>query len=215
MPYFYLSNYQLNAIETPVDQQKKELSSLLQETDEKDERYYLWKATIHKQDFNFNQALLTYDSLIGTYPNSVLGYFNKANTQLDLLELLLKLEDGAGQFIDIGAVQEQQGLKDVETINLKLQSIESLYEKALQINPKFYYAWYNLAIVRAEQRNFKGAIKAYTQAIKLKTDFKEAYLNRGLTYLFLKQQKQACLDLQQAANYGLSNGPLIYNKYCD
>ena len=133
---------------------------------------------------------------------------------LDLLELLLKLETGNGEFINAGDEYESTELKDVETVNIRLKEIENLYKKAIDLEPDFYLSWFNMAIVLAEQRDFQGSLEAYTKAIKINEDFKEAYLNRGLNYLFLDNPKKACSDLSKAGELGLSEAYKIIKKYC-
>lgn len=213
LPYFYVTNFLLNENNEPVSNRKKEYNTWLNDN-QKDERAYLWQATNYKQDFDFNNAIATYDTMIENYPNAALAYFNKANTMLDLLELLLKLETGKGDFIDAGEEIKAQELKDMETLNLKLSEIEQLYDKAISLEPGFYYAWFNKAIVLAEQREFERSVDAYTKAIKINEEFKEAYLNRGLSYLFLDNPKKACNDLSKAGELGMNEAYNIIKKYC-
>ncbi len=214
-PYFYASNYLLNEPTPNIQSQKEALNEYLKSSSgTKDERYYLWKATNYKAEFDFNQAIATYDSLIAQYPKSALGYFNKANTMLDLLELLLKLETGNGAFIDVGEEYQSTGLKSMETVNIRLKEIELLYERSIELEPEFYYAWFNKAIVLAEQKEFDASVDAYTKAIKINNEFKEAYLNRGLSYLFLENPKKACNDLSKAGELGLVEAYQIIKKYC-
>ncbi len=213
-PFFYVSNYLLNEKTPEVSYQQSTLKKNLDAKGVKDERHYLWQATNYKAEFDFNNAIATYDTLILTNPNSALAYFNKANTMLDLLELLLKLEAGNGDFINVGDDYKTSDLKDVETVNIRLKEIEDLYEKAIKLEPEFYYAWFNKAIVMAEQRDFDGSIDAYSKAIKINEEFKEAYLNRGLSYLFLENAKKACNDLSKAGELGISDAYKIIKKYC-
>ena len=214
-PFFYISNYLLNEnVPTAEEQMAIYQSQYSAKEQIKDDRFYLWQATIYKSEFDFNNAIATYDTLLINNPNSALAYFNKANAMLDLLELLLKLETGNGQFINAGDEYHSIELKDVETVNIRLKEIEKLYEKAIDLEPDFYLAWFNMAIVLAEQRDFQGSLEAYTKAIKINEDFKEAYLNRGLNYLFLDNPKKACSDLSKAGELGISEAYKIIKKYC-
>ncbi|MDA9968065.1 tetratricopeptide repeat protein [Salibacteraceae bacterium] len=214
-PFFYITNYLLNEnVPTAEEQFAVYNKKSLDIGNSKDDRFYLWQAMIYKSEFDFNNAIATYDTLLTKNPNSALAYFNKANAMLDLLELLLKLETGNGEFINAGDEYKSIELKDVETVNLRLKEIENLYEKAIELESDFYLAWFNKAIVLGEQRDFQGSLEAYSKAIKINEDFKEAYLNRGLNYLFLDNPKKACSDLSKAGELGLSEAYKIIKKYC-
>jgi hypothetical protein len=54
----------------------------------------------------------------------------------------------------------------------------------------------------------------YTKAIERQDDFAEAYYNRGLTYIYLEDNRQACRDLSRAGELGLKKAYRVINKYC-
>ncbi|UTW61567.1 tetratricopeptide repeat protein [bacterium SCSIO 12741] len=217
LPYFYVTHHMQDVPEGQPELRKEALENLTQpETDElKAQRTLLWKAIWYHSTFDFNQSLASYDSLIAAHPDFYLAYFNRGNTMLDLLELLLKLDAGEGAFIDVGDEITPVQLKDVQTVKLQLAQIEEMYQKTLELQPDFYYAWFNIGIVRAEQGNFNGAVEAYSKAIKVNPEFKEAYYNRALTYLYLKSNKKACNDLSRAGELGMHDAYSILKKYCN
>ena len=56
------------------------------------------------------------------------------------------------------------------------------YREAININPKFAQAYFNLGIVHSESRDYDNAIKTYKLAINIKPDFFEAHNNLGLAF---------------------------------
>ncbi|MBD2441177.1 tetratricopeptide repeat protein [Nostoc sp. FACHB-110] len=56
----------------------------------------------------------------------------------------------------------------------------------------------NAGVERYEVRDFKGAIKEYTQAIRIKPDYAKAYTNRGAARAELKDFEGAIKDHTQA-----------------
>ncbi|MGB0402564.1 MAG: tetratricopeptide repeat protein [Salibacteraceae bacterium] len=205
-PFFYLSTPLLNT-GNQVFSSKKD-SSLTSEYE------FLHEAIVLKSEFDFNASIATYNSLIFKYPDFSFGYFNKASTMLDLLELMLKLEAGTGKFMKLGEEFSAIQLSDVQTLNVQLDEIEKLYLKSLEIDPEFYFTWFNIGIVRAEKRDFEGSIDAYNNAIKINPEFAEAYYNKGLTYLYLKNNKRACNELSKAGELGIKDAYLVMKKYC-
>jgi tetratricopeptide (TPR) repeat protein len=54
----------------------------------------------------------------------------------------------------------------------------AFYEKALEIKPDYYEAYYGIGVAYASSNKFKEAIKAYKKAIEIKPSHK-AYYNMG------------------------------------
>ncbi len=65
------------------------------------------------------------------------------------------------------------------------------------------YLYYNRGNVYVEQHNLTHAIEDYTRAIRLDPNLAEAYYNRGLAHLALKQDAEATSDLSKAGELGL------------
>jgi tetratricopeptide (TPR) repeat protein len=188
----------------------------LKKTSASTPHYWLNKATLYKAQYDFNAALEIYDTLISKYPDFALGYFNKASTMYDLLEMLLRMNNMQGTVSQAGMAKNPQSpaLKDVETTNLQLKEVENLLIRSVQIDPDFYYAWFNLALIKTEQKEYEPALDCYTKAIKVNNDFVEAYYNRGLTYLYLENTRKACQDLSKAGELGLNDAYEVIKIYC-
>jgi tetratricopeptide (TPR) repeat protein len=63
--------------------------------------------------------------------------------------------------------------------------------------------WFDRANILVEQKDYRNAIASYTKAIELENDFAEAFFNRGLTYIYLGENKQGIADLSKAGELGL------------
>ena len=88
------------------------------------------------------------------------------------------------------------------------------YDKVIELDKNFPYAYYNSSYVKCLAGEFDGAIENLTQAIELEPYFAEAYFNRGLTYLYIENTKQGCVDLSRAGELGLSDAYNIILRYC-
>lgn len=74
---------------------------------------------------------------------------------------------------------------------------------AIALAPKFAYAYYNRALIYAEQGDKKGAIKDYTMAIELQPTMADAYFNRGLLLLSEGKIAEGTKDLSKAGELGI------------
>jgi hypothetical protein len=52
-------------------------------------------------------------------------------------------------------------------------------------------------------------------AIKIEPDMAEAYYNRALTLLYLKEEKLACKDLSKAGELGVKEAYSVIKRYCN
>jgi len=56
------------------------------------------------------------------------------------------------------------------------------YNKAIELDPKFYEAYINRGNTYSQTHLFDKAIDDYTQAIEINTGFAPTYTNRGLAF---------------------------------
>ncbi len=84
-----------------------------------------------------------------------------------------------------------------------LQEAINDYDKALQLNPRLVYAWFNKGNIFYGVGDFTSAMQCYSEALKIDPEFGEAYFNRGLSYLRGGNRNQAFTDLSKAGELGV------------
>jgi len=73
-----------------------------------------------------------------------------------------------------------------------------IFKKILEIEPKNYKALYNLGIAYFNLGQIENALKAYNNAITIKTDYKHCYYNIGLIYETKENLKKALMYYEKA-----------------
>ena len=86
--------------------------------------------------------------------------------------------------------------------------------KAVEIKPKFPWAFDEIGLVKVKLKDYKGAIKAYDMAIKVWPNFAGAYLNRANARLKIGDKTGGCADLNKANELGISSASDLIKKYC-
>ena len=86
--------------------------------------------------------------------------------------------------------------------------------KAIELNPKFGFAYYNRANVKCMLKDYTGAIADYTKSIETGPETPEAYYNRGLTLIYLQDTEKGCLDMGKAGELGIIEAYPVIKKYC-
>ena len=94
------------------------------------------------------------------------------------------------------------------------EAIEDM-EEAAQIVPDIPYIHYNLGNLHTLSSQLIAAIEDYDRAIKLYPYMGDAYFNRGLVLIYLKDKEKGCIDLSRAGELGVSDAYSVISKYCE
>lgn len=85
----------------------------------------------------------------------------------------------------------------------EMAAIVADYDKALELNPRLVFAWFNKGNVYYEAGDYTSALQCYSEALRLDPDLGPAYYNRGITYLHAGNKRQAFADLSKAGELGV------------
>jgi tetratricopeptide (TPR) repeat protein len=78
--------------------------------------------------------------------------------------------------------------------------------------PYIYYNLGNLYCLAAEHIH---SLENYTKAIELYPYMGDAYFNRGLVLIYLKDKEKGCIDLSRAGELGVQDAYSVIKKYCE
>ncbi len=88
-------------------------------------------------------------------------------------------------------------------------------EAAAAVLPSFPYIQFNLGNLYCMSSRFVQAIESYDRAIKLYPWMGDAYFNRGLVLIYLKDKEKGCIDLSRAGELGVEGAYNVISRYCD
>ncbi len=88
------------------------------------------------------------------------------------------------------------------------------YDSLVRHYPALPCLYYNRANLKTALRKFQRAIDDYSHAIELDKNLAEAYFNRALVLLYLKENKLACKDLSKAGELGIEESYSIIKRFC-
>jgi len=164
---------------------------------------------------NYNMAIDDYDKAINLDGRNVLAYFSRANTMNKRVDFIRKpgiLPEPTT--LNISGSKAAANAPKEEKI-LDYDDIIKDYESIIYMNPRFIFAWFNMANTKVKKRDYLGAINDYSKAIELESDFAEAYFNRGLTRIFLNDMEGGSLDLSKAGELGMTEAYNVIKRYCN
>ena len=86
--------------------------------------------------------------------------------------------------------------------------------EALSILPDIPYLYFDLGNLECLSSRFVEALENYDMAIKLYPGMGDAYYNRGLVLIYLKDKEKGCIDLSRAGELGVADSYSVISKYC-
>jgi tetratricopeptide (TPR) repeat protein len=93
----------------------------------------------------------------------------------------------------------------------KLDEATYMYKKAIEKDPKYYKAHYNLGYIYLIQEKPNMALEEFKKSVKYKSDFSYGYYNMGCAYLKLKQYKNARYNFFRAMDLKADEPMIYYN----
>jgi tetratricopeptide (TPR) repeat protein len=88
-------------------------------------------------------------------------------------------------------------------------------EQAAAIQPAMPYIQFNLGNLYCLSQQLVNAIDSYGKAIALYPYMGEAYFNRGLVLIYLKDKEKGCIDLSRAGELGIGDAYNVISRYCE
>ena len=187
--------------------------SIIESISDKDLKTFL-KGISNYEIYNYQHAENDFSSLIGNTTYDIYANINIASLQKDKAELTLANQN----YNDPISINYKKGT-DNKNNNIKKQSKPDYQEAlnstniALEKNSTNPFIWYNMGNLHLQMQEFQKAIDDYTQAINLEKDLAEAYYNRGLTLLYLGENKLASSDLSKAGELGIKEAYAVMKRF--
>jgi len=175
---------------------------------------YFRMGTLDAMLMNFNEAQTAFDRAIDLNPTYLEAYFNRANIRFELIEHQFSIEESTPR-ITIGNDKTTTSNTSRENALPDFSEVIQDLTRVIELNPDMAFAWYNRGNIKNRMRDFEGALQDYTVAVGLEPDFAEAFYNRALTLIYLKNTKDACLDLSKAGELGVEEAYNVIKRYCN
>jgi tetratricopeptide (TPR) repeat protein len=191
-----------------------ELQSRLIDSASSNPMAYYKRAISYASLKNFNNAFSDYDSALSVDSSFILVYFSRANSRYDLIQFIQSLDNNEDQItigISTPKVKNQITSKDLENT---YEMVNQDFTRTIEIDPSFYFAYYNRGVVNCKIGNYKKAIDDFSEAIHCKDNFAEAIYNRGLIYILLNENQKGCEDLSRAGELGILDAYKVMKRYC-
>ena len=126
--------------------------------------------------------------------NDIKGAFN-------LFLTIPEEERTAQNWLLLGNILQDQG---------KLEEATFMYNKAIEVDDKYYKAYYNLGNIYLNDGRPNMAVEEYKKVIKIKPEYAYAHYNLGCAYIKLEKYGKAKFELLTATDYKNNVADLDY-----
>jgi tetratricopeptide (TPR) repeat protein len=208
-----LSNQNVEIDNIVADKMDSISGILIRRTDNKEKALgYFIKGMLQAQIKQYASSIDSYSQAIALDPTNIFYYLNKSVTQSEMIDFISSIENSIPKLsLSDNTVSSKnvmhQGVFDYHEAINDLDKIKSL-------NPDFAYLHYNTGNLLCLSNKMPEAIEAYSKAIKQYPCFAEAYFNRGLILIYLRDTEKGCIDISHSGELGIKDAYPIIKRYC-
>jgi tetratricopeptide (TPR) repeat protein len=208
-----LSNQNIEIDNITLDRMDSVAEILVRSDDGREQALgYFIKGMAQAQIKQYSNSIGYYAKAIALDPTNIFYYLNRSVIQSEMIDFISNIENTIPRLtiennvVSSGNVTNRNVYNYQEAIN-DLVKIETL-------NQNFAYLHYNYGNLLCLSDKMPEAIDAYTKAIKQYPYFAEAYFNRGLISIYLRDTEKGCIDISKSGELGVNDAYLIIKRYC-
>lgn len=149
----------------------------------------------------YTGAVNSLTAAIELNPANPFLYLNRAVTRAEMIGFISSIDHSYGR-LTLDDAPAGRGPAERKRTYSYDEAIADL-NKALLLFPDLACAYYDRAGLHALSGNLPEACEDYTRAIELDPAFAEAYFNRGLVQLYMKDTRKGWLDISKAGELGI------------
>lgn len=174
------------------------------------------RALRNVRDKQYNSALSDYNTLIEESEGSEKAFYlvNRAVLRAEMIDFIASIGSSVQTLTmdNEGATKTRVSDRaehhyDYSEAIADMQDAEALVGDLAYIN-------FNLGNLYCLQSSPVQAISYYDKAIEEYPTMGDAYYNRGLVLIFLKDREKGCIDLSRAGELGVADAYSVISKYC-
>ena len=177
-------------------------------------------------DYNskhFNSSLSNYGRAIeeteakGTIESLYASFYhmNRGALRAEMIEFISSIESNVQVLSMDDSGNTRARVKDQVSRQYDYSDAIRDMKVAAEILPDIPYIYYNLGNLYCLSSEHINSIENYSKAISLYPYMGDAYFNRGLVLIYLKDKEKGCIDLSRAGELGVQDAYSVIKKYCE
>lgn len=174
----------------------------------------------------YSSALTSYDSAIDKAPADTgtddwaelykaFYLINRGALRADMIDFIASIQNNVQTLTmdDQRTTRARVSDQVTQTYDYS-EAIEDMLE-ARELLPDLPYIHFNLGNLYCLSSQLVNSIDSYDRAIVLNPYMGDAFFNRGLVLIYLKDKEKGCIDLSRAGELGVADAYSVIAKYCE
>ena len=184
------------------------------------------KGLYELQNRQYTQALGWFDKAVKQAPDDVARarfapYYrafydmNRGVLRAEMIDFIASIQSNVQTLTmdDKGAIRAR--VSDQVSHSYDYSDAIADMEEAASLLPDFPYFHYNLGNLYCLSSELVKSIESYSKAISLYPMMGDAYFNRGLVLIYVKDKEKGCIDLSKAGELGVEDAYGVIAKFCE
>ena len=142
-------------------------------------------------------------------------YMNRAVLRAEMIDFIVSMESNVQSLTMDDKGNTRARVREQVTSRYDYSEAISDMEQAAAIQPSLPYIQFNLGNLYCLSSQLVNAIECYGKAISLYPYMGDAYFNRGLVLIYLKDKENGCIDLSRAGELGIGDAYKVISRYCE
>ena len=150
-----------------------------------------------------------------THLYEVFYRMNRGVLRAEMIEFIASIESNVQVLSMDDSGTTRARVKDQITRTYDYTDAVEDMKAAIKVVDDIPYLYYNLGNLYCLSAEHINSIDSYTKAIELYPYMGDAYFNRGLVLIYLKDREKGCIDLSRAGELGVQDAYGVIKKYCE
>ena len=172
----------------------------------------------------YNMALSSLDAAIGQSDASTDAYdhlykafylMNRSVLRAEMIDFIASMQSNVQVLTMDDSRNTRARVKEHVSTDYDYSEAIADAKAAIEILDNIPYLYFNLGNLCCLSSEHLASIENYTMAISLFPYMGDAYFNRGLVLIYLKDKEKGCIDLSRAGELGVAEAYAVIKKYCE
>ena len=168
----------------------------------------------------YNSAMLHYEKAIAAtgdrYEELYKAFYlmNRGVLRAEMIDFIASMETNVQTLTMDDKGNTRARVRDQVTTSYDYSEAIADLEQAADILGSVPYIHFDLGNLYCLSSQLVNAIDSYDKAIRLYPYMGDAYFNRGLLLIYLKDKEKGCIDLSRAGELGVKDSYSVISRYC-
>ena len=208
----------------PLDQKEKAAAEAAAYGEDMTPDRLFLRAMYEYLEKQYNSSLTYYGEAIEESEGKASGYaslypafyhMNRGVLRAEMIEFISSIESNVQVLSMDDTGNTRARVKDQVIRQYDYTDAVDDMKRAAELVPDLPYVYYNLGNLYCLSSEHINSIENYTKAIDLYPYMGDAYFNRGLVLIYLKDKEKGCIDLSRAGELGVGDAYGVIKKYCE